>query len=340
MMLKHFLATFFVAILGTAAYGQGKDAKVTGEFSLDTRQHVHTVAISPDGKLLAAGNDNVHLYDLTSAEPKELKVLPTRIGFGVKALTFSPDSKYIVCGGGDDKVSVWSVEDAKRISESKSHAGDIRALAFSKDGKNLLSGSDDKSMILWNFSEGKITESTVIRNDDKQSGSVRSVAFPLNNITRVVSYNTEGYLRFWSANKSGKYTPILTDKLPRSSEPNLAFRPDAKAFAVSEGEAIEVIALSGGGKSLYRNHTKRVSGLAFSPDGILVASCGFDGRINVWVIGGKTPIIAKERPDTLTSLAFTPPPMEGTHKVTHIATGASNGKVFVLKIEPGEPKKK
>lgn len=338
MFRKLFLFIVAFALLDSVVYGQGRDPKVAGEYSLDTRQHVHTVAISPDGKLLAAGNDNVHLFDLTGAEPKELRVIPTRIGFGVKALTFSPDSKYIACGGGDNKVSIWNVEDAKKVSDSKAHAADVRALAFSKDGKNLLSGSDDKSMILWNFSDGKVTESTVIRNDDKMAGSVRAVAFPLNNLTRIVSYNTEGYLRFWGANKSGKYTPLQNDKLPKAADPNLAFRPDAKAFAVSEGEAIEVVA--GTAKGIYRNHTKRVSGLSFSPDGILLASCGYDGRINIWVIGGKSPTIAKERPDTLTSLAFTPPPLEGTHTVTHVATGATNGKVYVLKLEPGAPKKK
>jgi hypothetical protein len=39
-------------------------------------------------------------------------------------------------------------------------------------------------------------------------------------------------------------------------------------------------------------------------------------------------------------LAFTPPAPEGTHAVTHVAAGATNGKVFVLKLEPNAPKKK
>ena len=50
--------------------------------------------------------------------------------------------------------------------------------------------------------------------------------------------------------------------------------------------------------------------------------------------------ISKERPDTLTSIVFTPPPEEGTHTITHIAVGANTGKVYVLKLEPTPPKKK
>lgn len=65
----------------------------------------NTVAISPDRVILAIGTSTgVQLYDLST-----LRLLKTLEGHYVRAITWSPDSKYLVSIGHDERIRVWHV---------------------------------------------------------------------------------------------------------------------------------------------------------------------------------------------------------------------------------------
>ncbi len=309
------------------------------EWSLDTKQHVFSIAISPDGKMLAAGNDNIHLYDLTGAQPRQITVIESQVFVGVRGLMFSPDSKRIAFGGSDRGVHLWTVDgEPKELSVGKSHAGDTVTMAFSRDGKLLASGSNDKTVILWNVGEtGKLTENLIIKQPDKYDGQIRAVAFMGTN--KLITANHDGVIRLLALTKDGKYKQEKIDKLRDvSREPSLAVRSDGKTFAITNKNSI---GLGGGLQGVYTGHDKEVSGLAFSPDDSVLASCGQDGRICLFAGVATTPRTSKERPDQLTCIAF---PAYSTEvkpaKETFLAAGANTGKVFVYKVSLPDAKKK
>src|SRR5579871_297904 len=137
---------------------------VVGESKIDNGRHtIFSVAFTPDGKTLAVGEDNVHLYDVSGDEPQRLAEFKTRVAFGVHGMAFSPDGKYLAMGGGDHTVRVWDIGERKETFKSNAHGGDVRSAAFDPVGKILASGSDDKSIVLWDFDGGKLTERTALR---------------------------------------------------------------------------------------------------------------------------------------------------------------------------------
>ncbi len=111
------------------------------------------LALSPDGKILAAGKHNtIILWD-----PQSGKVRSSLWGhsFEVTALAWSPDGKILASGDGyydnDGTVILWDVSTRKILKKFQGHHGFfVTAVDWTKDGKTVLSGSPDGSLILWN----------------------------------------------------------------------------------------------------------------------------------------------------------------------------------------------
>ena len=67
-------------------------------------------------------------------------------GSGIRALTFSPDCEYVVCGV-DKGIQVWRVEDGKQIVVKE--VGTVTCLAVSKDGRWISAGTWQGHVIVW-----------------------------------------------------------------------------------------------------------------------------------------------------------------------------------------------
>ena len=112
---------------------------------------VTSVAVSPDGRLLAAGSyDTVRLWDL--AGQREVGVLKTRCGYA-HALQFSSDAGRLIVGG-YQQVQVWDVGSSKKTATLRGCKGYVRGLSLSPDGAQLAAACEDRSVHLWNWPAG------------------------------------------------------------------------------------------------------------------------------------------------------------------------------------------
>ena len=66
----------------------------------------------------------------------------------LKVLAVSASGKYMCCGGTDERIHIFDVENKRAVGEIAGHTGAVTCLTFIGD-TNLLSGSDDSTLCIW-----------------------------------------------------------------------------------------------------------------------------------------------------------------------------------------------
>ena len=134
---------------------------ITGTFLSETP--IYTLAYSPDGKLLAAGDisNNIRVWDPAQAFRSGSEDYPTPItltGHNARPtsfralvwdLAFSPDGSLLASAGGDQTIWLWEVASQQPLNTLTGHEAAVTTLAFSPDGTRLVSGGLDGTLILW-----------------------------------------------------------------------------------------------------------------------------------------------------------------------------------------------
>ncbi len=108
---------------------------------------------------------------LFAAERPEL-VLQTGHTGGIQALAISPDGKWLVSGGQDSTLKIWSLEKGNLLRTLYGHNSKISGVAISPDARYIASAADDGTARLWELAGGQ-----AIRELSGHRNIISSVAF-------------------------------------------------------------------------------------------------------------------------------------------------------------------
>jgi WD40 repeat protein len=150
---------------------------------------IHSVAFSPDGTLLAAGDDYLPLNLWEVSSGRHLSTLK-ETSRPVRSVAFSPDGKTIITGNDDHSVKSWSVETRSRLW-SVEETDSVQAVAVSPDGRVLASAGDDGSLKLRSASDGRL-----LRILAGHSSGIIAVAFTPEGGMLVTS-GRDGTVKVW-----------------------------------------------------------------------------------------------------------------------------------------------
>ncbi|HEX3150839.1 MAG TPA: WD40 repeat domain-containing protein [Gemmataceae bacterium] len=249
-----------------------------------------SLALSPDGKTLLTGSDNL-LWDVASG--KKLKAFNPKYDYGhTHAATFSADGKILAMGGSDAHVLLFDVESGRQLHKFKGTgkyfggAGSgINSLAFTGDGKTLAVGSSDWTVRLWDVAAGKQLHQLIgpTFGNIGDHGSIHSVAFAPDGKTVAAASNVP-MLRQWETVSGREVLPPTSGH--RDMILSLAISPDGKRVASASADLTIRLWDAATGKELHKllGHEGSINGLAFSPDGRRLASAGGykDETLQVW----------------------------------------------------------
>jgi WD40 repeat protein len=237
------------------------------------------VDLSPDGKTLAIGTDDLVLWDVTTKKP--IGTLPHQEG-GVNEAVFSPDGKTLATQTYDDTFKLWNVATWKELISVKGYGSHYGAVAFSPDGKTLaVPRFGDPEVTLWDTSalrDGRGESPAAMLTG--HSEQINAVAFSPDGAT-LVSGSDDTTIILWDLGMGHK---IATLTGHTSNVHCLAFSPDGRTLASGGNDGTirlwnlllheQVAVLEGHGSGVWE--------IAFSPDGNTLASTSFDGTIKLW----------------------------------------------------------
>ena len=135
---------------------------------------VCSLAFSPDGTLLAAGDEHIRLWHV--ADSTLAQTLPPQTEAElVLGLAFAPDGITLAAGSGDNAVRLWRVTDGALLYAlvGPAAAGYVRSMAFAPSGRLLAASMSASGAVqVWRIPEG-----TLLRTPDGPPGGVSGVAF-------------------------------------------------------------------------------------------------------------------------------------------------------------------
>ena len=93
---------------------------------------------------------------------------------GLLCVCWSPDGKYVLTGGQDDLISIWSVAESTIVARCQGHQSWVTAVCFDPwrcDDRNYRFGSvgEDCRLLLWDFSVGMLHRPKAV--SQRSSGS-------------------------------------------------------------------------------------------------------------------------------------------------------------------------
>jgi len=252
---------------------------IRGEMSPGDPGKIYTMALSPNGKWLAAGgwtgSNEIRLYDFATGE---LVTLLKGHGNVVHGLAFSPDSKYLISGAGDSDAIIWDVEKGSLKHRLKGHKDSIYAVGFSPDSTRAITGSFDRTLRLWSVADG--SEITFMTGHQDR---IRSLAVAPDG--RIASGDQAGKIWLWDG-KTGAYIQILASQ--GTDVGSMNFSPDGKYLLTSCSQrhpCLEHVWEVATGEEIanHKIDDDIVLATAISPDGRWAASGGGNNHeIHVW----------------------------------------------------------
>ena len=136
---------------------------------------INGMAFSPDGQMLSVVCEDGTLTIIDYINESVLDVYRSYYGAMI-CVTWSPDGRYVLTGGQDDLVSIWSLADQALVARCVGHESWVTDVKFDPwrcDERNYRFGSvgEDCRLLLWDFSVGMLRRPN-IRNRNSVSSHV------------------------------------------------------------------------------------------------------------------------------------------------------------------------
>ncbi|OTA59106.1 WD40 repeat-like protein, partial [Hypoxylon sp. EC38] len=197
----------------------------------------------------------------------------------VNSIAISPDSKMIVSGSSDGTARLWEADTGIETAKIDFGPSDlVQSVAFSSDGQTVaLCLSYSREILLYDVATGEISSLL------SHSHEIVQVAFCPCPDSKILGWIADDQMLYlWDmSTKQQIYMHEIREEQPTT----IAFSPDGNLVAAGSGKygggAVSIWGVETGELMAEFNYSGHVRSIAFSPDGVTMASITWEGLLEI-----------------------------------------------------------
>jgi WD40 repeat protein/serine/threonine protein kinase/tetratricopeptide (TPR) repeat protein len=239
---------------------------------------VDHAVFSPDGRRVATwnrmGDRYARVWNAATGQPVT-PLLVHKFGI-VKAVAFSPDTRWVVTAAGQDG-QVWDAATGQRLTPPMLHPAGVQDAAFSPGGRRLVTTSADGKVRVWAAANGRPLTPPL------SAGGATTARFTADGRS-VVAVSLTGTMQTWDAatgaslgqapSRRGRYKDTVRTWLSADGRRAVTSSSDltARVWDVATGRPL----------SPPLQHSEVGMHASFDPDGRRVVTASLDRTARVW----------------------------------------------------------
>jgi WD40 repeat protein len=296
---------------GVVVWDVASGRKVMEDGGVDSPLAITSIALSPNGRLLAGGTlDGVtEVWQVSNG-----LVLSTLRGHEqqITAVAFDPESKLLATASIDNTARIWRARTGEEVAWLRGHDGAVWSAEFAPDGRTIVTAAEDGTARVWSAS------------GERSTGILRGHTEPLREAVfspdgrRIVTASEDARARLWDAQTLQPLAWLEHDDQVRHAE----FSPDGSLLLTSGPDGIRLWnGESGRRVAILRGHRDNVDSAHFSADGKQIVSASLDGSGALWEVpSGTRRARLRGHSDSVFDAAFSP---DGEVAATASADGSA-----------------
>jgi len=289
-----------------------------------------SLAVSHDDRTVVIGSVSGSLVLMDAASGEVRGVLGGHLS-RVISVDYGPDDREVLSASKDGTVRIWSPDPVTESMVLNGCEGELRELAFSPDGSKLVCAGTDVTAWVWDVSTGQ--ELLVIRGEGRWYGAAD---FSPDGRHIAIAGWASPPVHVWDV---GARRPVQSFEAGTKMS-ILKYDPSGSRIAVggsretedgSRGIASIWQVATGAEITKLESPTGKIDGLAYSPDGSMIAQVGVTSGA-LWLCDadtGRLNRILESPASTLRTASFSP---DGKR----IASGGTDGLVRIWDTATGE----
>ncbi len=252
---------------------------------------VRFVVFTPDGKKMITGTQRqiLQVWDLATGRTLKTAKQPRGISDGV----LSADGRLLATTGYGEHCYLWNAETLELLASMDTGRNENVTAAFSSDGQILATAARDGMITIWD-----VNTREKLRELPQQKLPVGGLAFSPDGALLASAtgdyknYKQPGTVKLWDTES---WNEIANLSGPIRKMRCVQFSPDGKTL-VATGSQPELLVYDVSKKTLKAKLSfgTEVSAVTFLGDSQTVAMGGYDGRVSVWNLQTRKPLVNYE----------------------------------------------